>query len=157
MFHVGDIVKIKSLEEIINHADFVEEMDWFADGHGIVEEVIIGYEKYGRAYRLSIDNGEWVWYESMLEHDAEDEMIEENKMNEKFDSWLNGMMTVIVHTEFGMHFYWSSTDKSTYVEFSLKDYKEKVQIRDDEYDYNLSRQQVRDLFEKFLLKLDGVK
>lgn len=78
MFNIGDVVKIKPLKEIMNHADFVEEMDWFTGKHGIISEVVIDYEKYGRAYRLTTDEGEWIWYESMLDHDVEDQMIEEN-------------------------------------------------------------------------------
>lgn len=71
-------------------------------------------------------------------------------MNEKFDAWLNGIMTIVVYTDFLMNFYWSSADRSTHVEFMLGDSKESVVIPDEEYDWNLSRMAVRETFEKFI-------
>lgn len=71
-------------------------------------------------------------------------------MNEKFEAWLNGVMTVMAHTDFQMNFYWSSSDRSSHVEFMMGDKKESIIIPDDEYDWNLSRMAVRTLFEKFL-------
>lgn len=77
MFKVGDVVKIKSFDEIIKHDDCVEGMHDYAGKFGIVEEVIES-EVFGISYRITTDEWEWLWYDSMLEYDIEDEMMEEN-------------------------------------------------------------------------------
>ena len=54
MFKVGDVVKIKPVDEIKEHEDCVEEMYGFAEKLSIVES--IAESEYGIGYRIALDN-----------------------------------------------------------------------------------------------------
>lgn len=76
MFKVGDVVKIKPVDEIKEHEDCVEEMYGFAEKLGIVESIT--ESEYAIGYRIALDNCKQIWYDYMIEHDIEDEMMGEN-------------------------------------------------------------------------------
>ena len=77
-------------------------------------------------------------------------------MNEMFNAFLNGMITVIVHTDMRMHFYWDSADRSSHVIFSYDGVKNETKIPDDGFNYEDAKQKVAKQFQEFLGQLEGV-
>lgn len=78
-------------------------------------------------------------------------------MNQRFLDYLQGVITVISKTEIKMNFYWSSSDKSIFVELSGNSVENKEIYPDDEFDYDAARVKFNEQLHNFLISIEEVE
>lgn len=74
-------------------------------------------------------------------------------MNQRFLDYLQGVITVISKTGIKMNFYWSSSDKSIFVELSANNIENKEVYPDNEFDYDAARVKFTEQLNNFLVSI----
>ena len=74
-------------------------------------------------------------------------------MNQRFLDYLQGVITVISKTGIKMNFYWSSSDKSIFVELSTNNIESKEVYPDNEFDYDAARVKFTEQLHNFLVSI----
>ena len=74
-------------------------------------------------------------------------------MNQRFLDYLQGVITIISKTEIKMNFYWSSSDKSIFVELSTNNIESKEAYPDYELDYDAARVKFTKQLYNFLVSI----